>query len=260
MFALEHPLNGLSVAVYALIQAHHLPFGETTGKNQTTKKLAKEIRELGHKVHGDSVDQCGHIVAACLGGKMERRNLFPVSQTSNLSQLNRSERKIKQFIETNRSKNGRAYFRMFLFYEDPDYPARPTRFEYSYILMCDDDGKQKKTSNQPMRFEVYVPEVGLVSIKELAIESARTKVHANHKSKRMIAELESAKRPCQSLDLLKKIQFWSGLGIVVFATLGRDLFKSNTEVIVQSKETVPVEVPVEEYVKPKVRERIRIYN
>ncbi|CAF1368306.1 unnamed protein product [Rotaria sp. Silwood1] len=86
----------------AEIHRRHLGKGQTTQQN---KDLATKIRS-----RGKPGDDCGHIIAASLGGKMVDFNLFPQTR----------------FI--NRGQYGWASveFEVRLFYDDMEYKDRPS--------------------------------------------------------------------------------------------------------------------------------------
>lgn len=181
--------------VVALVEHRHLGKGEATSANPA---LAMEIRDLGHKYQGKiikyqdrSIDQCGHIIARSLGGKMERRNLFPIGRNTNLSQYINAERHIREFILENEQKKGRALIQVKLEYEDGRFPCRPTSFKYSYVLFRDDkDGKQKEADPGSLNnvfLEITVVdamgEEVSIQVDEKNVVKSRTKMHCNRPSK-----------------------------------------------------------------------------
>jgi len=204
----------LPLAVYAFIEKHHLGTGEETS---TDRKLAEEIRNLGHKENEKPVDFCAHIIAPSLGGRMDKRNLIPLGRTENWDDYTVAERTIYDFIHKKQSQNGRAYLRIFIFYDDEQNPSCPTRMQFSYRLFADDkDGKQNVYSE--IYFPVYVPGSGEISIEELTIEAARAETPYDRESERLIDKLEKENQPNENL------KFWRDttrtMEIVKSVTLG----------------------------------------
>ena len=122
--------NGRAEMVHAVITAKDLHTGQST---KTNRYLAKKIRAMG--VPGDN---CGHIVAAVLGGPMQAYNLFPQNEDINSNDfINNVEGHMQKFLEQD-IKDGtnerKIDYKAELTYKD-DLATRPDslRFEIKFF-------------------------------------------------------------------------------------------------------------------------------
>ena len=130
--------------VRAEIYPRHLGTGEAT---DTKKKLKQKIRSRGDLSDPDP-DDCGHMIAYQLGGKMVDLNLFPQDKKINEGHIVRMSGRLKvrtcyfwrvaieaaiaEFLaKTDRSKNPRVDYQVRLRYGDPVFPNRPVSFEFA---------------------------------------------------------------------------------------------------------------------------------
>ncbi|CAF3613527.1 unnamed protein product [Rotaria sp. Silwood1] len=139
----------------AEIHPHHLGNGENTSINRS---LSQEIRS-----RGKHDDDCGHIIASSLGGKMVDFNLFPQNKSINRGWKGWSKhwrKSIEVFIFLwlkNRSFiNPRVEFQVRLFYNDHNHPDRPDCGKLS-ITFKFDHGKSTKDGDDHDGKETPMP-------------------------------------------------------------------------------------------------------
>ncbi|OXA50407.1 uncharacterized protein LOC118436552 [Folsomia candida] len=125
--------------LFASILPKHVGTGEKTNVN---KNLARMIRYRGKR----KGDDCGHIIAAQLGGKMVEFNLFPQDKRINrgIYGLNKWWRKgvekiILAWLTLPKNVKPCVEFEIILYYEDPEYLDRPTRGKFLITMKMDDD-------------------------------------------------------------------------------------------------------------------------
>lgn len=118
--------------VIAVVQPQNLRTGLTRQYTPADNQLAAEIRTRG--MHGD---QCGHVISYNLGGQVEYKNLFPQGKVSNITQYHRVEKAIGKFVGSTNKKNPWALILVRLFYNNLNYPNRPTKVCYSFFLYED---------------------------------------------------------------------------------------------------------------------------
>ncbi|CAF1306617.1 unnamed protein product [Adineta ricciae] len=136
----------------ATIYKQHIGTGEETGKCENLRDV---IRARGKRTEkNEPMDQCGHIVANTLGGRMLDINTFPQNPALNCGHegthlLWRAfEVLMKQWLQKIPEKyNPRVKFIVKLFYDDPNYPDRPNKFFYSIQFLVDDDEDSETDEN-----------------------------------------------------------------------------------------------------------------
>lgn len=155
--------------VIAVIENKHLRTGQNTGTNSD---LAEEIRARGIKP-----DQCGHIIAVSLGGRMEYCNLIPQGKTTNIMHYHYAEKLIKSHIEDKTKKNPWALIKVRLIYENKKYPNRPTRFYYTYRLYKDKEQNEENIGEFEPELIQLLPQS--VKIECCVCEKVRTRAAPN---------------------------------------------------------------------------------
>ncbi|CAF0916714.1 unnamed protein product [Adineta steineri] len=130
----------------AEIYEEHLGKGEATSKNSS---LAEKIRS-----RGKSDDDCGHIIACSLGGKMVDFNLFP--QNKNINRgfkgwKNHWRRGIEHLIYIWLKKRfchePHVQFQVRFFYTDSHYPNRPDHGKFLIHFKGGDSEANMKVNN-----------------------------------------------------------------------------------------------------------------
>ena len=127
----------------AEIYPRHLGEGEHTSENSA---LAAEIRSRG--IPGDD---CGHIIARLLGGKMVDFNLFPQNPDVNRGRKGltdqwrtKVERSIEIWLTNSSLRNPRVEFEIRFSYDDQQYyPNRPDHGKYLIKFKCDGSEQNK---------------------------------------------------------------------------------------------------------------------
>ena len=126
----------------AEIYPRHLGKGEDTSKNSA---LAAEIRSRGMRG-----DDCGHIIARLLGGKMVDFNLFPQNPDVNRGRKGltdqwrtKVERSIEIWLTNSSLRNPRVEFEIRFSYNDQQYPNRPDHGKYLIKFKCDGSEQNK---------------------------------------------------------------------------------------------------------------------
>ncbi|CAF1483024.1 unnamed protein product [Adineta ricciae] len=119
----------------AKIYRCHVGTGEPTAAN---RDLAKKIRDRGKRD-----DDCGHIIACSLGGKMVDFNLFPQNRDVNRGWKGMSrhwrtgvERTIEIWLMNPSLVEPRVEFQIRFYYDDKKYPDRPDHGKFLVRFMC----------------------------------------------------------------------------------------------------------------------------
>ena len=146
----------------AIIKKEHLNTGESTSKNTF---LRKKIVSRGKKN-----DQCGHIVAKSLGGKMVDFNLFPQDAPINMGFKHNELRSfiywkgvdtlIHLFLSVIPEKYcPKVKYEALLNYNDDEFPDRPSDIKLLVKFYC----KGIETSNEVDRAKMNEVEMSLIS-------------------------------------------------------------------------------------------------
>lgn len=150
----------------ALIKKEHLGRGENTSK---CSELSEVIRNRGDYKN----DDCGHIIASSLGGKMLDANLFPQDKS-----LNRGlkgtywvwrliEWCMKKWVQKIPEKyHPRVDFVMLLEYKDPNYVDRPNAFKYSIQFLMDDDDSSSDDDDddEPIEISQVIVNMAMIAL------------------------------------------------------------------------------------------------
>jgi hypothetical protein len=119
-------LNGRPEYVIAKIEPRHLDKGEKTTSNKT---MAELVRGYGYGSKGG--DDCGHIIANMLGGKMRLYNLFPQEKCTNRVEFkNTVEMHVYKFLDNFKSEKPYVLFAVNLTYSDSSKPMRPNQLKF----------------------------------------------------------------------------------------------------------------------------------
>lgn len=144
--------------ISAKIRQNHLDTGEPTSTNP---RLRDEIRNRG--VREDPRDDCGHLIARCLGGKMVEFNLFPQELAVNRGRrvniegteypLSKWWKNIEAVIYvflkcTHPRYRPRVYFQIRLQYGDSEFPDRPVGMYYIVKFKTDDDSSDDELNDE----------------------------------------------------------------------------------------------------------------
>ena len=145
--------------ISAKIWQNHLGTGESTSDNP---ELRDEIRNRG--VREDPRDDCGHLIARRLGGKMVEFNLFPQELAVNRGRRVNIEGKeyplsklwklgieavIHGFLKyTHPRYRPRVYVQIRLQYGDSEFPDRPVGMYYIVKFKKDDDSSDDKLNDE----------------------------------------------------------------------------------------------------------------
>ena len=132
--------------LHAFIEPKHLWTGESTDSN---RGLAEKIRN-----RGNDGDDCGHIIARVLGGKMVDYNLFPQAKL-----INRGWKgfggwwkigvELLMFLWLNNPlvKNPRIKFQVLICYNDLSNQNRPDNGIFKIEFIFDEDNTQNSIEN-----------------------------------------------------------------------------------------------------------------
>lgn len=130
----------------AEIYSQHRGKGEPTSKKPA---LRDEIRS-----RGKPDDDCGHIIARSLGGKMVDFNLFPQNKDINRGWKDLKhhwrigiERLIEMWLIDPSLINPRVEFEIRFYYNDQQYPNRPDHGKYLIKFKCDGSKESKQVNN-----------------------------------------------------------------------------------------------------------------
>ncbi|CAF1502873.1 unnamed protein product [Adineta steineri] len=168
--------------VKAEISKTHFGTGETTGKYS---QLSQVISARGIRS-----DQCGHIIACSLGGKMIDINLFPQDGPLNCGWEGNYfiwrgvEACIKLWVTTIPEKyRPRVQFQMLLSYTNKAYPDRPEKFKYALRFLMD---RESNKSEHDDREEISVAQE-LYNIAAISLQcTSKTVLELKHKVKAVI--------------------------------------------------------------------------
>ncbi|CAF3565600.1 unnamed protein product [Rotaria socialis] len=161
--------------LYAEIWEHHVGRGEVTNVSDSLSNLIKGRGIYDNRNSRNSGnDDCGHIVAASLGGKMVDINLFPQNQClnrgwkDNYSIWRLIEACIKLWVTGIPEKyRPRVKFQMLLYYNNPKYPDRPDQFKYMVQFLMDDDSSSDEDNDDDEK--IYLSHV-LYNIAEISLQ------------------------------------------------------------------------------------------
>lgn len=131
----------------AHIEPKHLSTGEPTSVDD---RLARRIRKRG--IFG--LDDCGHIVARSLGGKMLEFNLFPQNKYINRGWSGFGglwricvENLMKLWLENKLVINPRIDYEIVVFYNDAVYPHRPDNGLFKITFLADREEEENENND-----------------------------------------------------------------------------------------------------------------
>ncbi|CAF1482989.1 unnamed protein product [Adineta ricciae] len=131
----------------------HVGTGQPTSTN---RDLAKKIR-----ARGKQGDDCGHIIACSLGGKMVDFNLFPQNRDINRGWKDMSrhwrtgvERAIEIWLMNPSLIQPRVEFQIRFYYDDKKYPDRPDHGKFLVRFMCSGK-KENNNAGKEVSVESY---------------------------------------------------------------------------------------------------------
>jgi len=209
--------------VIAVVRPQHLKTGCARRYTEYERQLAAEIRN-----RGGNRDQCGHVISFNLGGQMEYKNLFPQGKTSNLHQYQRMEKMIAKFVgSTNRTKPW-ALILVRLFYNNKDYPNRPTKVSYSFFLYEEKEGNSAANSTDSPILIPILPMGIKISVEGCVYVENKQRVSHNTVKAKSNAE---------------KRQLWEGLAIGFQAAASVVSLLGTTNSITSTSNSTPVPVP-----------------
>lgn len=141
------------------------------------------------------MDQCGHIVANTLGGRMLDINTFPQDSALNCGHLGTHllwrafEFLMKLWVKVIPEKyNPRVEFTMNLFYGDRTYPDRPNKFFYWIEFRVDDDDSETDEDDQERSISVSQLVRNCIhtifACREMELKAIKEKIKATIKSLR----------------------------------------------------------------------------
>jgi hypothetical protein len=170
----------------ALIEKRHCQLGRAPRQNK--RALAARIRSRGVIKDNKHLDQCGHIIAHSLGGRIEYGNLIPQGRTTNLAGYRQAENVIRRYLDSQDRRDPRALVQIGLVYGHEMYPYRPTRFYYSYVLYDDSDEERNNHINSdallnpPVQIQISVAKGQKIIVKGDQVIKARTRSIPNRVS------------------------------------------------------------------------------